>query len=119
MNKIEQLEQQFLAIQAELEKLKNKKEEYKAMLQTPEGLSRYRTHICEEFTDQETAEAYADAFRVMLELRRQAGSATLKDSSNETAWIITRYGSAEEYYYTCDCVLRSLLKILHDKLERL
>ena len=123
MNKIEQLEQQFLDIQTELEELKKQQlpdveeEPVKAMLPRSGGWFLGEEHFDPEylgfdiqiaadqniFPDKETAEAYADAFRVMLELRRQAGSATIKDPSNEIAWIITRNGSAEEYYYTCDC----------------
>lgn len=99
MNKIEQLEQQLLAMQAELEELKRTKleaseeEAVKAML--PEQGS-WCLDICNfgpsetdllfatngdqnTFPDKETAEAYADAFRVMLELRRQPRSGQLDE----------------------------------------
>jgi hypothetical protein len=122
MNKIEQLEQQLAAMQQELEELKKGKlvasveEKPKAML-PKEGqwyLSPFNFDVLYDqdldsdndiniFPDKETAEAYADALRVMLELRRQPGSAIRSEGRQEDAWIITRYGSTEEYSYTCDC----------------
>lgn len=111
MNKIEQLEQQLAAMQQELEDLKKAKgdDRPKAML-PKEGQYRLvggaffvdaeeyqsiASHgiVQNVFPDKETAEAYADAFRVILELRRQPGSGQLDEDGD--GWAVNCYGERD------------------------
>ena len=101
MSKAEELQQKLNELQAELDALKEeeKKEPLKAML-PKEGywwLNEIFAAERTEYTrivgkdqnilpDKETAEAYAEAFRVMLELRRMPGSGQLDCEGDR--WIV-------------------------------
>lgn len=91
MTELEQLKQSLAEMQERLTMLEKeeKKAGRKSMLPDgePIGVGGHKTHIVlhsynyyssdfpdDLFPDKETAEAYADAFRVMLELRRCEGS---------------------------------------------
>ena len=105
MSKAEELQQKLNELQAELDALKEeeKKEPLKAMLPVPDNLTGYRLSLAMDFPDQETAEAYADVFRTILELRRQPGSGQLDCEGD--GWIVECCGRAD---WSCDKTLFTL-----------
>lgn len=105
-NKIEQMEAQLEQLKRELEEYKNVAQEgcVKPQISVPpallplhgeyyldavfswEGASCCTTATKEDqniFPDKETAQAYGEAFSVMLELRRQPGSCAFDDSKEQ------------------------------------
>ena len=94
MSKVEELQQILNELQAKLGALKEeeKKEPLKAMLPAPDHLTEYRLSLTMDFPDKETAEAYADAFCVMLELRRMPGSG-LHMKDDREAYVIVPKGA--------------------------
>ena len=124
MTRIEELESKIAACQTELEQLKKKKEKHtKSMLpvngncfiaaewdvQCYDGIG--ECSLVASKTDQnvfpteEVAEAYKEAFSVMLELRRQPGSGVFSGQDPYEGWVVLRNGRISQAIGSVNFVL--------------